>query len=144
MNIDDSHPGLRHILEEGVFTVRRTYKPFSHIPVDLTLEQTINADAASRLTLVTSTTNNYAARLRWMLTKSTRASITNQLQDMVGMVSKEDISAELKPHRIQRDSSDLSKVLEQMRGSYNPFVKEEEPSTTLFNIHTGKGASVEV
>ena len=50
LNVEDSHPGLRYLLDQGVFTVRRTDKAFSRCPVDLTLEQTINADAASRLT----------------------------------------------------------------------------------------------
>ena len=64
MNIDDTHPGLKAILKKSVFTVRRTDHPFSRIPTDLTLEQTINADAASRLTGITPFTNDYSARLR--------------------------------------------------------------------------------
>ena len=73
LNIDDTHPGLRDILEDGVFSVRRTPHQFSRCPVDLTLEQTVNADAASRQTGLVLATNNYCARLRWMLTKSSRA-----------------------------------------------------------------------
>ena len=54
---DDTHPGLRDILEDGVFSVRRTPHQFSRCPVDLTLEQTVNADATLRQTgLVSSTT----------------------------------------------------------------------------------------
>ena len=49
-NIDTAHPGLRKVLENGALSIRRTDKTFSRTPVDLTLEQTINADAASRLT----------------------------------------------------------------------------------------------
>jgi len=144
LNVDNSHPGLRDILDQGIFTVRRTDKPFSRSPVDLTLEQTINADAASRLTGVTSVTDNYAARLRWMLTKSTRASLASHLQEMAGMVTKEDTSAELKPSRMKRDCSDLGKVISQIKDSFNPFTCEKAPSDTLFNISTGKGTSDEV
>ena len=64
LNMNDSHPGLREILERGAFTVRRTDHHFSRIPIDLTLEQTVNADAAFRLTGLTSATNNYCYRLR--------------------------------------------------------------------------------
>ena len=81
LNIDSTHPGLRAILE-GAFTVRRTSKSFSRSPVDLTLEQTVNADAASRRTGISAATNNYSSRLRWMVTKSTRAAVVSMAQDM--------------------------------------------------------------
>ena len=35
------------ILESGAFSIRRTKKPYSRTPMDLTLEQTVNRDAAS-------------------------------------------------------------------------------------------------
>ena len=50
LNIDDTHPGLRTLLEKGAFTVRRGDNHFSRCPVDLVLESPVNADAASRLT----------------------------------------------------------------------------------------------
>ena len=46
MNLDDTHPGLKAILENGSFSIRRTDKHFSRIPIDWTLEQTVNADAS--------------------------------------------------------------------------------------------------
>lgn len=95
MNLEQSHPGLRKILEEGAFTVHRAEHAFSRVPVDLTLEQTVNADAASRLTGITSATNSYSARLRWMITKSTRASFTSLVQEMAGLIEKDDVAAEL-------------------------------------------------
>ena len=50
VNIDNTHPGVRQILENGALSIRRTDKAFSRTPVDMPLEQTVNADAASRLT----------------------------------------------------------------------------------------------
>jgi len=38
------------MLENGDLAVKMTTKFFARAPVDLTLEQTVNADAASRLT----------------------------------------------------------------------------------------------
>ena len=38
-----THPGLQNDFKNGYFGVKRTDKPFSRMPVDLTLEQTINA-----------------------------------------------------------------------------------------------------
>lgn len=48
-SIDETHPGLRSSFEQGSFGVRRTEEPFSKVPVDLTLEQTINGEAARKL-----------------------------------------------------------------------------------------------
>ena len=47
VNVEQSHPGIRSILNNGAFSIRRTCKSFSPIPVDLTLEQTVNADEGS-------------------------------------------------------------------------------------------------
>ena len=139
MNVDTSYPGLRAILNSGCFSVRRTDHDFSRIPVDLTLEQTINADAASRLTGITSFTNEYSARLRWMITKATRASFVTSLQEMTGLITKEDITAELRPRRIKRDNEDLQKIVHQICSTNNPFQQNLAPET-LYNVSTGKGA----
>ena len=40
---------IENVLTEGGFSVNRTGKSFAGVPVDLALEQTINADAKSRL-----------------------------------------------------------------------------------------------
>ena len=42
----ETHPGLEDDFNNKFFGVKRTDKPFSRVPIDLTLEQTINADAA--------------------------------------------------------------------------------------------------
>ncbi|KAK6176302.1 hypothetical protein SNE40_014609 [Patella caerulea] len=101
VNVHETHPGLRSILENGVFTVKRTQKAFSRGPVDLTLEQTVNADAASRKTGLSSVTNSYSARMRWMLTKSAR------VQEMVGLSHVDDPTAEFKGARLKRDNRGL-------------------------------------
>ena len=80
--IEDSHPGLHLILDEGTFTIHCTEDPFSRCPVDPTLELTINADNCF--------TNNNAAQLSWMITKSTRATFISFLQEMAGLIQKEE------------------------------------------------------
>ena len=91
--MDDTHPGLRNLLANGAF---------SKCPVDLTLEQTVNAGAASRLTGISSATNSYSARLRWTVTQSARATCVAMVREMVGLIVKGDATAELKPARILR------------------------------------------
>ena len=50
LNIDVTHPGVRPMLESGGFSVKHTKNTFARTPVDQELEQTVTADASSRLT----------------------------------------------------------------------------------------------
>ena len=101
-SIDDTHPGLRFSLEQGSFGVRRTEKPFSRIPVDLTLEQTINGEAARRLIGIVHMTNSVAARQRWAINHSARARIISHVLKTVGLVQNQDITSELQSSRIRK------------------------------------------
>ena len=94
LNIDNTHPGLRDLLQGGAFSVRRTSTSFSRTPVDMTLEQTVNADAASRLTGVSSFTNSDSARKRWMITQAVRSSIVGNLMASAGLKQTPDASKE--------------------------------------------------
>ncbi|KAK2165174.1 hypothetical protein LSH36_54g10027 [Paralvinella palmiformis] len=50
VNMENSHPGIRHILQNDALSVKRSSRSFSRTPFDITLEQTVDADAASSLT----------------------------------------------------------------------------------------------
>ena len=50
LNMESSHPGITELFDNGAISIRRTKKNFSRSPIDITLEQTINADAASSST----------------------------------------------------------------------------------------------
>ena len=143
-NIETTHPGLLPILEQGAFTVRRTDHKFSRIPVDLILEQTVNADAASRLTGMSAMTNNYSARLRWMLTKSARAAFISKIHEITGMTNYEDVTPDLRPSRLKRNKTDLDKLVQQLQKTCNPFKDESTKKDELYNISTGKSTSVSV
>ncbi|XP_044760189.1 uncharacterized protein LOC123317646 isoform X2 [Coccinella septempunctata] len=80
INVEDTHPGLKEILINGGISIRRSTKSFSGSPIDLTLEQTINKDAASRLTGISSFTNSISARRRWATSHSLRTSLVTHLQ----------------------------------------------------------------
>jgi len=83
--MDETHPGVRVVLENGALTVRRTKKAFSRAPVDLTLEQTVNADAASRKGGLTHFSSSVAFRKRWMITHSVRTIIMGKLLEKAGI-----------------------------------------------------------
>ena len=48
LRLNESHPDIK--FQNGGFGVKRTSYNFSRSPIDLTLEQTVNADAASQRT----------------------------------------------------------------------------------------------
>ena len=96
----------------------------------------MNCDAATSLTRLSSATNNYSARLRWMVTKSSRATVISMAQEMAGLTSINGTTAELHPSRINRDSSDPQI---QIQDSCDPF--QNTTSEQLFNISSGKAAS---
>ena len=135
LNIDETHPGVCEMLENGALSMRRTVKPFSRTAVDLTLEQTVNADAASRLTGIAAFTHSENARRHWMVTRSVRRSI-------VGNPLLENITKDLKPYRIAKNNNDLSKLIDGIRTTMNPFI--QEPDTNLYCIATGKKVSDKV
>ena len=67
--------------------------------MDLTLEQTVNADAASRLTRIASFSKSVSARRRWMVTRSVRSELVSHLMEKSGQKPKSRVSArvETKP-----------------------------------------------
>ncbi len=143
--LNTTHPGVKGMLEGGAMSIRRTTKDFSRSAVDLTLEQTINADAASRLTGVARFGHSDSARKRWMITRAARSEIVGLLLEKAGLKSKEDVTKELRPHRVQKDNADIQKVIDGIKKTMNPFVTStEEPDVNLYCLTTGKQASEDV
>ena len=64
------------------------------------------------------------------------------MKDGLNLSSKDDISKELKQNRIEKDNSDLLKLIDTVKGTMNPFDFNLDKNT-LYNIGTGKGASTE-
>lgn len=85
-NIDNTHIGMKQQLENGALSVRRTNKNFARTAVDLTLEQTINANASNRLTGISTFTNSLSARQRWIETHGIRMSIESNFYESIGFV----------------------------------------------------------
>ena len=80
--------------------MQRTMKQFSCAPVDLTLEQTINADAKSHITGITAFFQSISAMQRWMITQSMGSAIVGELLSQAGMKKRESVTQETKPYHI--------------------------------------------
>ena len=66
-------------------------------------------------------TNNYNARLRWILAKAARASFINKMNDLVSISDKEDVTADLQSSRLCRNATDLQSMIDQIQETCNPF-----------------------
>ncbi|KAJ8677787.1 hypothetical protein QAD02_013574 [Eretmocerus hayati] len=143
MRIDETHPGLREQFEKGSLGIRRTGKPFSKQPIDLTLEQTINADAESKLTGIINSSNSISARQRWCKFHSIKMAIISHVMEVTGLRKKQDVTADLQPSRIKRYSEQLSRFIEQIRQNINPFANHLQKDK-LYNISSGQSANEKV
>ncbi|CAG4981938.1 unnamed protein product [Colias eurytheme] len=75
----------------GAFGIRRTSAAFARSPVDLTLEQTINADASNELT-DNLAADSISARQRWALSHSMRTKLLTITKEYLGLTAKDDTS----------------------------------------------------
>ena len=58
LKLSETHPEVYEEFKRGMFSIKRTNKPFSGSPIDLTVEQTINKDAGSQRSGISSMTNS--------------------------------------------------------------------------------------
>jgi hypothetical protein len=121
LNMENTHEGIRATFEGGALSIRRTSKALSRSAVDLALEQTINKDAASKQTGLTSFRQCVEARKRWTITRSSRGAVVGVLLEMVGLTTRDDVAKELKPYRIKRDNQDLQNITKGFEQTLNPF-----------------------
>ena len=69
--------------------------------MEITLEQTVKADAASHSTGKSALSQSGSARRRrWMITRSVRSAIIGHLLSSAGLKSSEDVSKSLKPYPV--------------------------------------------
>lgn len=127
---------------KGGVSVRRTNKPFSATPVELTVEKTINLNCASSKTGITAFTNNHSCRERWSIINSCTGDITSRLEFNVGIRQKEDVSRDLQPHRIKTDHRQFEAIKSQIMNTINPF-STDMFTVRLTNIGSGKRTSLE-
>ena len=85
LKLEETHPEVYNECRSGYFANRRTDKSFSKVPIDLTLEQTINSDAASQRRGIVSLTNSISARQRWAESHFIRTTIVSHLFEKVGL-----------------------------------------------------------
>ena len=139
LKLKNSHADIYEEFENGCFSLKRTSKPFPGISIHLTLEQTINADGACQRSSIILLTNSMFAQQRWAQSHLIRTSILSKLFVELQMTNKEDISEELKLHRVKQNCHHLEKIISSINDTMNPFASTTEEKH-LFNIDNGKAA----
>ncbi|KAH9637764.1 hypothetical protein HF086_007793 [Spodoptera exigua] len=87
INLYTNNSSLIAEFRRGAFGIRRTAANFSRSPVDLTLEQTINADASNQLA-DNLAADSISARQRWALSHSMRTKILTSIKQNIGLTQK--------------------------------------------------------
>ncbi|KAG5867933.1 hypothetical protein JTB14_018059 [Gonioctena quinquepunctata] len=121
--------GLKEEFQKGCLGVKRTDKSFNRIPIDLILEQTINADAARSITTMT---NSISARQRW--------AIISHIFDEAGLKKNDDVVPELKKSAMKKNQESLYNFMTSIDEYMNPF----DPTLDidkLFNVTNGEVAT---
>ena len=140
LKLEETHPAVFQNFKRGLFSIKRTKKPFSRSPIDLTLEQTINADAASQKTGISYITNSLSARQRWTESHFLRTTIITDVMEDLSLTKKEDVTQDLQPSKIRKNNNYLTKIVEAIKETMNPFDPNIDKDA-LYNIGTGKSVS---
>lgn len=111
LKVAEIHPDLYEGFKQGCFGIKWTTKPFSRQPIDLVLEQTINADAARRLTGVIHFTNSISARQRWARNHDVRSTIISLVYLELGLQTHQDVSTDLNLHNIRKNTKQLRQFI---------------------------------
>lgn len=126
-------------MEKGSFGIKRTDKDFSRNPIDLTIDQTINADTENKLTSVLHFTNSISARQRWCKSRIRSTVISNIIQE-AGLRKSQDITADLEKSKIEQSSAQLQAFfIEGIHRNINPIDRNIDKQL-LFNISNGQAA----
>ncbi|XP_068213902.1 uncharacterized protein [Palaemon carinicauda] len=139
--LTSSHPQLREILPTGAFSIRRTKKNYSRSAVDLSLEQTVNRDAASSMKGIVAFRNSENARRRWSMTMTQRAMAVLELRTFAGLEVGESATAQCRSYRIRKDSKQMQALSEKIDQLGKPF--SPEAPDTMVNLATGRAATKE-
>ena len=75
MKINETHPEISADMKSGYFGIQRTEKSFSRQAIDLTLEQTIKADAAKRLFEIINFTDHFQGYSKFQMEEQHHTSI---------------------------------------------------------------------
>ena len=141
LKLDETHLEIHQHLMKGGFVVQSSAtKSFTQVPIDLSIEQTVNKGTKTKGGIIGFSLRR-AAVLRWMITAHERASITENCKGMAGFHDADHLThKETGKSRMEKDTGDVKRVATAMKQLINPF----QPSEELFSLTSGMTANQEV
>ena len=153
LELPDKHPDAYSMLSQGDFGVQRTTSHgFSQLPVDQTIEQTLNRNTKTKGGIIGFSLKKGAVQ-RWMLTAHARASFVDRCREMASSHPQN----ERKGHkesgsvRKRRDEEDVQKIMDVISHIFSSIVLElcsnqEEADTRMFlhALHASNAAHQQI
>ena len=142
LNLPNTHPDLHKYLIDGGFSTQiGENNPFGCIPMDQTIEETINKDTQTAGGTKGFNTKKGAVA-KYYVSTYYRASCVRHLHQMVQTSSNGSKHPDLRISRIKRDEADVHSILEMLTTIWiNPFVKTGQD---LCSLSTGASPPDEV
>ena len=129
-----THPEVHEQFLAGEFSVQRGENSFSQIPVDQTIEQTINRDSKTQGGII-GFSQKAGAVQRWILTAHQRAEMRSISREMAGLTQYERVHKECGGIRVDRDENAVEAVISALSSLIDPF--EESNENNMVNITSG-------
>lgn len=137
-----THPDVHAEFMAGKFSVQLgSVNPFGRIPVDQTIEETVNKDTQTAGGTKGFSLKPGAVR-KYYITQEYRSQYLRQLREMTGGSSSKLTHPDLQTERQKKDERDVEALTDMMENSWlNPMSPEEED---LLSLSTGTVAPPEV
>jgi len=138
-NLQDTHPGAELLLSACGFSVARSTTPGCRLPIDQTIEQTINRSAKTSGGII-GFSRNVGAYHRWCLTRHERATFAEATLDYLDMT--EDTTNAHKSTRtssVKRSEMEVQQVMNTFDHFVNPFSSNQDQQQ-LFCLSSGQPA----
>ena len=142
-NLQETHPGAEVLLSTCGFSVARSTTPGCRLPIDQTIEQTINRSAKTSGGII-GFSRNVGAYHRWCLTRHERATFAEATLDHLDM--KEDTMDAHKSTRtssVKRSEMEVQRVMNTFDHFVNPFSTNQDQQQ-LFCLSSGQPALEDV
>ena len=140
--LPDDHPAIHKQLTNGGFSVQTGDKnPFGRIPVDQTIEETVNKDTQTPGG-TKGFSLNPAAVSRYYLTAEHRSTCLKQLRSLTETKTPSFTHPDFQQSRTKRDEQDVTAVVDLLESEWiNPF---DGNNSDIVNISTGIAAPPDV
>eukprot|EP00058_Branchiostoma_floridae_P000977 XP_002586465.1 hypothetical protein BRAFLDRAFT_106667 [Branchiostoma floridae] len=141
--LQSQHPDVYAEFMRGHFSVQIGHaNPFGRIPVDQTIEETVNKDTQTAGG-TKGFSLNHSAISKYYLTAEHRSFFLKQLRDMTsGAKSSKFSHKDLQTTRIRRDEADVSSLVDLMENNWINPMSSEEPD--LVSLSTGSVAPPDI